>query len=148
VPPRRSRLTALAALAALAVACSGDDGAAGDGHDHSHDGHDHTHGPATAGPPDRTVAVSGKALRFDPDTITVKTGETVAVAFTASDAEHDFRIDEIAVHAHAKQGATSTATIRALQPGKYRFYCSIAGHLEAGMKGELVVTGQAGAPPK
>ena len=63
------------------------------------------------------------------------------MALTASDAEHDFRIDELGVHAHAQKGATSTATVKAGQPGTYRYYCSIDGHLEAGMKGELVVTG-------
>jgi plastocyanin len=141
VSRRATRLGAVAVALAVAAACGGGNGDAdGHAHDHGHDGHDHTHGPA-ARPADRTVAVQGKAVRFDPETITAKVGETVAVVFTAVDAEHDFRIDELAVHAHAKKGASATTTVKVDRPTTYRYYCSVSGHLQAGMKGQLVVTG-------
>ena len=35
--------------------------------------------------------------------------------------------------------ATDAATFRVDKPGKYRVLCTVAGHTEAGMVGELVV---------
>lgn len=137
---RTARTISSALLAALAVACGGADGAKSSGS--AQDQHDHgAHPAASADRVGRTIAVRGKAVRFDPDRLTAKAGETFAVQLTAEDAEHDFRIDELAVHAHADKGGTTAATIKTDKPGTYRYYCSVDGHLEAGMKGELVVTG-------
>lgn len=136
---RRSKFTYPLALLLL-VGCGGDDGKSGSGDEHAHH-HGHGASQAPAGPADRTVAVRGKAVSYDPAKITAKAGETIAVAFTADDTEHDFVIDELGVHAHANKGATTTATLKATKAGTYRYYCSVAGHLQAGMKGELVVTG-------
>jgi plastocyanin len=36
------------------------------------------------------------------------------------------------------QGGTSTVTAE-LRPGEYDFYCSVAGHRQAGMEGTLTV---------
>jgi hypothetical protein len=52
----------------ITAACGDDTDKSADGHNHSHHGHDHTHEPAAV-PADRTVAVRGKAVRFDPGTI-------------------------------------------------------------------------------
>lgn len=38
-----------------------------------------------------------------------------------------------------QQGGTSTVTVK-LKPGKYTFYCPVAGHRQAGMQGTLTVT--------
>ena len=53
--------------------------------------------------------------------------------------EHDFVIDELNVKAHAAVGTSADATLSDLKPGTYAFYCSIAGHRQAGMEGTLVV---------
>lgn len=44
------------------------------------------------------------------------------------------------LHFAAMPGTISTATLTPTEPGRYPFYCSVAGHKEAGMEGVLVVT--------
>lgn len=44
------------------------------------------------------------------------------------------------LHVAAAPGTISTATLTPTEPGRYAFYCSVAGHREAGMEGILVVT--------
>lgn len=44
------------------------------------------------------------------------------------------------LHFAAMPGTISTATLTPTEPGRYPFYCSVAGHKEAGMEGMLVVT--------
>jgi uncharacterized cupredoxin-like copper-binding protein len=44
------------------------------------------------------------------------------------------------LHFAAMPGTISTATLTPTEPGRYPFYCSVAGHKEAGMEGILVVT--------
>ena len=43
------------------------------------------------------------------------------------------------IHLHAAADATDAGTYRIDQPGRYRLLCTIPGHTEAGMVGELVV---------
>lgn len=44
-----------------------------------------------------------------------------------------------ALHMAAAMGSTSTLKFIASRPGSYTFYCTVAGHKEAGMVGTLVV---------
>lgn len=44
-----------------------------------------------------------------------------------------------ALHAFAEPGGSATIDIASIPVGNYEFYCSVPGHREAGMKGELVV---------
>lgn len=43
------------------------------------------------------------------------------------------------VHLHAASGATKVATYQLDEPGMYPVLCTISGHTEGGMIGELVV---------
>jgi len=45
-----------------------------------------------------------------------------------------------AVVGHPKTGSAVTVQFNATTPGVYEFYCSIAGHRDAGMKGTITVT--------
>ena len=47
---------------------------------------------------------------------------------------------EPVLHIGAAPGTISTATLTPTEPGRYSFYCSVAGHREAGMEGVLIVT--------
>ena len=63
----------------------------------------------------------------------------------AAGMEHDHSNDprmpgEPALHIGAAPGTISTATLTPTEPGRYSFYCSVAGHREAGMEGILIVT--------
>jgi plastocyanin len=87
----------------------------------------------------RQIEVTGSSFAFDPDEIEVAVGEDVAIALTSTDILHDFTIDELDAHVAADGGETATGGLRADEPGRYTFYCTVAGHREAGMEGTLVV---------
>ena len=104
--------------------------------DHMSDGHGEA-SPVVEGA--REIAVTADSFTFEPDEITVAAGEDVAIALTSVDILHDFTVDELDVHVAAARGATETGGLRADEPGRYEFYCTVAGHREAGMEGTLVV---------
>ena len=87
----------------------------------------------------RRVAVGASSLAFDPVEITVAAGEDIAIVLTSDDLLHDFTIDDIDVHVAADRGETVEGGLRADKPVKYTYYCTVAGHREAGMEGTLVV---------
>jgi uncharacterized cupredoxin-like copper-binding protein len=47
---------------------------------------------------------------------------------------------DAAVHVAAAPGATGTVTFTPTSPGTYEYFCTVAGHKEAGMVGTLTVT--------
>ncbi len=87
----------------------------------------------------RRVEVAATSFEFDPDEITVTAGEDIAIVLTSDDLLHDFTIDDIDVHVAADRGETAEGGLRADEPGEYTYYCTVAGHREAGMEGTLVV---------
>lgn len=46
------------------------------------------------------------------------------------------------VHASAQVGETTVLEITVTEPGRYQFFCSVEGHKEAGMIGELIVVAE------
>ena len=100
--------------------------------------HDHSEStPVAEGA--RRIEVNATSFAFDPDEITVDAGEDIAIVLTSDDLLHDFAIDEIDVHVAAEKDETAEGGLNAETPGEYTFYCTIAGHREAGMEGTLTV---------
>jgi uncharacterized cupredoxin-like copper-binding protein len=115
----------------------------------------------------RTIDVTMKdSMRFSPDRVEVKLGETVRFAHKNAGAQlHEFVIgtrEENDAHAalmvkfpgmehsepymaHVGAGKTAEIVWTFNQPGEFEFACLIAGHYQAGMKGTIVV---AAATPK
>lgn len=89
----------------------------------------------------RHIEVRARSFAFEPNEIRVKAGENIAVVLMAVDGLHDFTIDELGAHVAAEAGKTAIGGLRADKPGRYAFYCSVAGHREAGMQGVLVIDG-------
>ncbi|MBA2386153.1 MAG: cupredoxin domain-containing protein [Acidimicrobiia bacterium] len=87
----------------------------------------------------RRVEVTARSFGFGPDEITVNAGEDIAVELTSEDTLHDFVIDDLDAHVAAEADKTAVGGFRADEPGRYAFYCSVAGHREAGMEGVVVV---------
>ena len=145
---RRSLVAVLLSVLSLGLvltACGDDDSGdhhsmesmPGDGMDDGMmDGHDEST-PVADGA--RRIEVDATSFEFDPDEITVTAGEDVAIVLRSDDLLHDFTIDEIDVHVAADRGETAEGGLRADEPGQYTYYCSVAGHREAGMEGTLVV---------
>jgi uncharacterized cupredoxin-like copper-binding protein len=109
----------------------------------------------------RTVNVDmSDKMRFSPETITVKQGETIKfVVKNSGKIMHEFvlgTMKELKEHAdmmkkhpgmehdepymaHVAPGKTETITWQFTKPGTFNFGCLIAGHFEAGMIGKLTV---------
>lgn len=103
---------------------------------------------------------------YSSPSFTIPAGQPVTLTLVNKGAlEHDFVIEKINAkfelkqdggstehHMHGDQkydlhfsalpGNTSVAQITIDEPGTYKFFCSVEGHLEAGMTGELIVVAQ------
>ena len=97
--------------------------------------------PADAGPAIEIVGTD--TMRFEPETITVKAGQPVLIAFKnkgvivhdyiSSDAEKNVRL------ANVLGGRTAQGIFQASTLGTYTVLCVQPGHREAGMVGRIVV---------
>ena len=87
----------------------------------------------------REIEVTAASLAFDPDEIEIAAGEDVAIVLTSDDGQHDFTVDELDAHVAVGPGDTATGGLRADEPGRFAFYCSVPGHRDGGMEGVLVV---------
>jgi len=87
---------------------------------------------------------------FEPDTVTVKQGETVTFKVTSiGPITHEFMVGPAADVAADEPGTPEIADIQMMQtrsltytfdgPGPYAFACHAPGHYEAGMAGTIVV---------
>jgi uncharacterized cupredoxin-like copper-binding protein len=99
----------------------------------------------------RVVWIAATAqLSFEPDTVTVKQGETVTFKVTSiGPITHEFMVGPAADVAADEPGTPEIADIQMMQtrsltytfdsPGPYAFACHAPGHYEAGMAGTIVV---------
>jgi cytochrome c oxidase subunit 2 len=130
--------TADTTSADMPMSDSGMDGAMGGGMGHDGAmGHNES-SPVADGA--RRIEVTATSFEFDPDEITVTAGEDVAIVLSSADLLHDFTIDELDAHVAADADETNEGGLHAPdEPGRYSFYCTVAGHRAAGMEGTLVV---------
>jgi uncharacterized cupredoxin-like copper-binding protein len=137
----------IAVLSIVATACGG-------GHD-EHGGSDAAGAgagaPADATESERTIDVSTlDTLRFDPDSIEVKVGETVTFAVTnEGDLEHEFFIgehDDSMDMDHQEGvvilegGDSGEVTWTFTEAGELGFACYIDGHNASGMEGTITIS--------
>ena len=117
--------------------------------------------------PSTEINVEATDFAYSPLSITIPAGQPVTLVLKNSgNVEHDFVIDRINVtdiestdsgsaehhqmgheseydlHFFAKAEETATVRFTALEPGTYEIFCSVEGHKEAGMIGELIVAAQ------
>ena len=109
------------------------------------------------------VTVTMTEFGFEPKTISVTAGSPVELTLVNEGAvEHDFVVEVIAVtdvsssnsgehhmsneehseydlHTSTAAGETSTLTFTPTEAGTYQIICSVPGHKDAGMTGELIV---------
>lgn len=117
-------------------------------------------------PPTLSLSLLATDIAYDKDRIEVMAGQPVKIMLNNDGAlEHDFSIMEIPhmgevmadevedemghdmsaveidpeVHVAAPIGGSNSIEFTPSTPGEYEFFCTIAGHKEAGMKGTLVV---------
>ncbi|HVD02138.1 MAG TPA: plastocyanin/azurin family copper-binding protein [Candidatus Dormibacteraeota bacterium] len=94
--------------------------------------------------------IASDALRFYPDDVTVKQGETISFEVTTMGMRsHEFMVGPAADVAGDKAGTSEVADIVMMQTksltytfdaaGPFAFACHAPGHYEAGMRGTIVV---------
>jgi len=114
----RAALFALTLFAAAAAACGG--------------------GGGSGGGPEIRVTLSDYA--FVPATIEIPAGTAARlVAKNTGSVEHDFTVDKVGYKLLSPTGREVSKSIGPLQAGTYEVTCSVAGHVELGMKATLVV---------
>ena len=117
--------------------------------------------------PANEITVEMTDFTYSKPSLTVAAGQPVMLTLVnTGNIEHDFVVEEIDVttrvlqdsgsdahHAHGEEknydlhasagvGDTTVLEFTALQPGTYKFFCSVEGHEAAGMVGELTVLDQ------
>ncbi|MEO5886910.1 MAG: cupredoxin domain-containing protein [Anaerolineales bacterium] len=122
---------------------------------------------AGASKPATDITVKLADFSYIPSSITVPVGQPVVLTINNTGlVEHDFVVEKIDItnvvaqdsgsehhmqemdgasydlHVSTGAGETNTLQFTALEPGTYQIFCSVEGHIEAGMVGELIVAGQ------
>lgn len=93
-----------------------------------------------------TIVVNGGEFMFEPKIVQMRAGEPTRIELVNNGkVEHAIVVAEPNgkgdwIHLHAQPGATDAGTFQVDAPGRYKLLCTIPGHTEAGMVGELVVT--------
>jgi uncharacterized cupredoxin-like copper-binding protein len=114
--------------------------------------------PAATDTGARQVTLTMSSLSFSPSEIRVKVGQPVRLTLQNNDTLlHDFSSmdamvkvmhgegaahdmdSEMSMHVAAEAGQQATLEFKPTQTGTYEFFCSVAGHKEAGMLGKLIV---------
>jgi uncharacterized cupredoxin-like copper-binding protein len=109
--------------------------------------------------------VTAKEFAYTPTTLEITSGQLIEITLQNTGAvEHDFSVTEIdlvasrtsadeaqsahmmggmgeqpKLHVAAAAGGQSTLIFTPTKPGQYQFYCTVAGHKDAGMSGVLTV---------
>jgi plastocyanin len=137
----RILLALMLAVAALALAaCGGDD----DGEEPGATSPPATttaEPPASAATPVQIAADPSGALKFETTTLTAKAGNVTFEFTNDAPVGHDFVIEQDGEKVAGTDVITKSSTTldTELEAGEYAFYCSVAGHREAGMEGTLTV---------
>jgi uncharacterized cupredoxin-like copper-binding protein len=96
---------------------------------------------AACGTPTLKVTLIASDIAWNITTINAKVNQPIEITVTNSGAlDHDLVIDELGVDILLAPGDTEVVTVTPDQAGTIPYICSIPGHEEAGMVGEIVVT--------
>lgn len=88
----------------------------------------------------KEFTIVARQFVFEPDTITVNTGDTVKLTINSVDVTHGFAISEFGVNVILPRGKTKTVEFVASLAGTYRMFCSVqCGSGHSSMKGTLIV---------
>ncbi|MBI2085684.1 MAG: cupredoxin domain-containing protein [Candidatus Aenigmarchaeota archaeon] len=88
----------------------------------------------------KEFSITASQWKFEPNTITVKQGDTVKLTLTSIDVTHGVSIPTFGVNKQIDPGKTATVQFVADKKGTFTFACSVfcgAGH--SGMTGKLIV---------
>lgn len=87
------------------------------------------------------IVVNASEFAFEPAKITVAPGEEVTLVLENHGAlSHNLHVEGLPVATETIQAGSATeVTFTAEESGRYTIKCTVPGHFEAGMEGQLVV---------
>ena len=89
----------------------------------------------------RTIDVVATDFSFKPSEISVKVGEVANLRLVNQGVTvHDLVVPAQGIWLVVPAGQSVTTGFRTDRAGQYEFFCSVPGHIEAGMTGKIVVT--------
>ena len=98
-----------------------------------------TGGPGGTKTPTVTGVITIEDLRFV-GSLQMKDGDVLGLIITnPEDVPHSFDIDSLDIHVQVTPKSTTAVAIQPTGPGNLEFYCSVHGHLAAGMAGTITV---------
>lgn len=125
----------LATLILLLAACGGGDAGSGASAPVGESG------DAAAPPAAQDITILGKDIAYEPTEISGEVGQPLNITLENTGAlEHNItweESDELFIDTQAGESADGTITFD--EAGEYGFYCSVAGHREAGMVGTVTI---------
>jgi plastocyanin len=99
--------------------------------------------PATAAATLDVSTPSDGSLVFDPDGLDAKPGSLTITYSNPSPVQHSLAVESadgsVLGETQIFSGGEQEVTINDLTPGEYVFFCTVPGHREAGMEGDLTV---------
>jgi len=138
---QRSAVAAVVATIGLGLgACgSGDDDKTSAGGETT-DGSPKVTMPSAVGGHSSEIEVLAKEFSYNPAKLTVKAGVPSRIVLkNIGSIEHDLTVDKAGFKLTVTGGKTGDKELEVERLGTYEFHCSVAGHMDAGMKGELTV---------
>lgn len=96
---------------------------------------------AETGEQAKEISVEGSEFKFTPNTLSVKKGEKVKLAFkNAGSFPHNVTVNELNVSTNTIGGGeTDSVEFTADKTGTFEMYCSVGNHRQRGMVGKVSV---------
>ena len=96
--------------------------------------------PSAVGGAGSKIEVTGKEFSYDPATLTLIAGQpSLIVLKDTGTIEHDITVGDAGFKLTVAGAKSGEKELTVAKPGTYEFHCSVPGHKDAGMKGELKV---------
>ena len=97
-------------------------------------------GGAVADAPTMTGVITAENSKFVDASLNLKVGEVLGLFVINGDGiAHAFDVDSLGIHVQLPADSTTAIAIKPTGPGRLEFYCSVPGHLDAGMAGTITV---------
>lgn len=88
-----------------------------------------------------TITIIATEFGFEPASIELHAGEPVNIMLVNEGViEHELNIEAFDFHVHTEAGESAMVGFVPDKSGTFEFACQLAGHQEAGMVGEILVT--------
>jgi uncharacterized cupredoxin-like copper-binding protein len=97
-------------------------------------------GSSVADAPTVTGVITAENTKFVDTSLNLKGGEVLGLFVINTDGiAHAFDVDSLGIHVQLPADSTTAIAIKPTGPGRLAFYCSVPGHLDAGMAGTITV---------